>query len=71
MVVTDLKLHTTELPNKLALGEQLPLVAYFSEKVKKSPIPVFWNWSYSRLSKVMWMVRENPGRCSMMVSWVM
>ena len=41
MVVTDLKLHTTELPNKLALGEQLPLVAYFSEKGEKITDPGF------------------------------
>ena len=41
MVVTDLKLHATELPNKLALGEQLPLVAYLSEEGEKITDPDF------------------------------
>ncbi|MCB1879089.1 MAG: VWA domain-containing protein [Gammaproteobacteria bacterium] len=41
MVVTDLKLHSTELPNKLALGEQLPLVVHFSDSGKKITAPDF------------------------------
>ncbi|MCB1752739.1 MAG: VWA domain-containing protein [Gammaproteobacteria bacterium] len=41
MVVTDLKLHTTELPNKLALGEQIPLEAYFTERGEKITDPGF------------------------------
>lgn len=41
MVVTDLKLHSTELPNKLALGEQLPLVVHFSEKGERITAPGF------------------------------
>lgn len=32
MVVTDLKLHSTELPNKLALGERIPLKVHFTEQ---------------------------------------
>lgn len=35
MVVTDLKMHTTDLPNRLALGEQIPLKAHFSNRNKK------------------------------------
>ncbi len=41
MVVTDLKLHSTELPNKLALGEQLPLVVHLSDKGEKITEPGF------------------------------
>jgi len=41
MVVTDLKLHSTELPAKLALGEQLPLVVHLTEKGEKITDPGF------------------------------
>ncbi|VAX07733.1 FIG00786757: hypothetical protein [hydrothermal vent metagenome] len=35
MIVTDLKMHTLELPNRLAQGEQFLLIAQFSDKGKK------------------------------------
>lgn len=35
MVVTDLKLHSTELPSKLALGERIPLSVHFTEQGRK------------------------------------
>lgn len=31
LVVTDLKMHTTELPSRVALGERLPLTVHFTE----------------------------------------
>lgn len=41
MIVTDLKMHTTELPNKLAVGEQLPFEVSFSEKGEGITDPAF------------------------------
>ncbi|MCB1851128.1 MAG: VWA domain-containing protein [Gammaproteobacteria bacterium] len=41
MVVTDLKMQATELPNKLALGEQLPLLVHFTQGGEKITQPGF------------------------------
>ena len=41
MIVTDLKMHTTELPSKLAVGEQLPFEVSFSEKGQGITDPAF------------------------------
>ncbi len=35
MVVTDLKMHTTDLPNRIALGERIGLYAHFSNHGRK------------------------------------